>query len=74
MKLKTMLDENEWEKSMGVGETEKQPPTQPKIEEADSDSSSAASDSPYNQPNATLKSVEDEAKKTWFQEMYLYLV
>ena len=36
--------------------------------------SSAAADSPYNQENATIESVAEEAKKGWLQEMYLYLV
>ena len=34
----------------------------------------AAADSPYNQVGATLQSVEEEQRKSWLQELYLYLV
>jgi hypothetical protein len=55
-------------------------PVQPEIEsnkpkiEAEPTLGSAAADSPYNQPNVTIDSVEDEARKSWMQELYLYLV
>jgi len=35
---------------------------------------SAAADSPYNQPGASTKLVQEEAKRSWAQELYLYLV
>jgi hypothetical protein len=35
---------------------------------------SAAADSPYNQPGASTQMVQEEAKKSWAQELYLYLV
>jgi hypothetical protein len=35
---------------------------------------SAASDSPYNQPGASTQMVAEDAKRSWAQELYLYLV
>ena len=35
---------------------------------------SAAADSPYNQPGASTQMVAEEAKRSWAQELYLYLV
>jgi hypothetical protein len=35
---------------------------------------SAAADSPYNQPGASTQLVKEQAKRSWAQELYLYLV
>jgi len=36
--------------------------------------SEAAADSPYNQPGADIPALEASNKKTWAEEVYLYLV
>ena len=43
-------------------------------EEEKTKNTKAGEDSPYNQPNASITSVKDAAKKSWAKQMQLYLV